>query len=179
MEEETILFGIPVPSTNKLFLTIVVVHIALGLICVISGLVSMLSQKGSRLHTLTGKVYFWCMSFSFTTVLILSFMRWPHNIHLLTVGTLAFAFTYIGRRLAQAHVKKNWTRLHTICMGLSYILLLTGFYVDNGKNLPFWRQFPQLFFWIFPSLVGIPIIIHALIRHPLNKQKAEAKRVKS
>ena len=175
MKEETILFGIPVPSTNKLFLVIVAVHIALGLICVISGLVSMLSEKGNRLHTLAGKVYFWCMSFSFTTVLILSFMRWPHNIHLLTVGTLSFAFAYVGRRLARAHVKKNWTRLHTICMGLSYILLLTGFYIDNGKNLPFWKQFPQLFFWICPSLVGIPIIILALIRHPLNKQKADAK----
>jgi hypothetical protein len=36
--------------------------------------------------------------------------------------------------------------LHTICMGASYILLLTGFYVDNGKNLPFWKMSPGWFF---------------------------------
>ena len=25
-------------------------------------------------------------------------------------------------------------------MGLSYILLLTAFYVDNGKSLPLWKD---------------------------------------
>lgn len=168
MEEETILFGIPVPSTSKLFLAIVVVHIVFGLICVLAGLTAMLSEKGGKRHLLAGKTYFWCMSFAFITIVILSIMRWPHNIHLLTIGTLAFAFTYAGRRFAQTHAR-NWTRLHTLCMGLSYILLLTGFYVDNGKNLPFWKQFPQLFFWVFPSIAGLPIIVYALLRHPLNR----------
>ena len=28
-------------------------------------------------------------------------------------------------------------------MGASYILLLTAFYVDNGKNLPLWRELPE------------------------------------
>ena len=170
MKEETILFGIPVPSTNKLFLIIVAVHIALGLICVISGLVSMLSEKGNRLHTLAGKVYFWCMSFSFTTVLILSFMRWPHNIHLLTIGVFNFGVTLTGRQLAKVK-PRNWTRLHTTSMGFSYILLLTGFYVDNSKNLPFWRIFPEWFFYVFPAAVGIPIIIKVLLSHPLNRQQ--------
>lgn len=174
MEEETILFGIPVPSTNKLFLAIVVMHIAFGLICVVAGLIAMLSEKTKKRHPLAGKVYFWCMAFAFVTIVILSVMRWPHNIHLLIVGTFAFSFAYAGRRLAKTHVG-NWTRLHTICMGLSYILLLTGFYVDNGKNLPFWKQFPQLFFWVFPAIVGIPIIIYVLIKHPLNKIPPTAK----
>lgn len=168
MEGETILFGIPVPSTNKLFLAIVVVHIVIGLLCVTAGLAAMLSEKGGKIHVLAGKLYFWCMGFGFVTIAVLSVMRWPHNIHLLTVGTFAFACTYAGRKLAQTRAR-NWTRLHTVCMGLSYIFLLTGFYVDNGKNLPFWSQFPQLFFWIFPSAVGLPIIIFALLRHPLNR----------
>lgn len=173
MEEETILFGIPVPSTNKLFLAIVVVHIVFGLISVVAGLAAMLSVKGEKIHVLAGKTYFWCMVFGFITIVMLAVMRWPHNVHLLTVGTFAFACTYAGRRLAQTHVR-NWTRLHTICMGLSYIFLLTGFYVDNGKNLPFWSQFPQLFFWIFPSAVGLPIIIFALLKHPLNRIASES-----
>jgi len=170
MEEETILFGIPVPSTSKLFLAIVVVHILLGLLCVLAGLAAMLSEKGGKSHTLAGKTYFWCMVFAFVTIVALSVMRWPHNIHLLTVGTVAFALTFAGRRLAQNRAG-GWTRLHTLCMGLSYIFLLTGFYVDNGKNLPFWRQFPQPFFWVFPSIVGVPIIVYTLLRHPLNKKK--------
>jgi hypothetical protein len=52
-------------------------------------------------------------------------------------------------------------------MGLSYILMLTAFYVDNGKNLPLWRELPQWAFWVLPTLFGVPIVIHAILRHPL------------
>ena len=31
-------------------------------------------------------------------------------------------------------------KLHITGMGTSYVLLLTAFYVDNGKNLPLWRD---------------------------------------
>lgn len=172
MEEETILFGVPVPSTNKVFLTIVVIHIFLGIICVLAGLLAMLAVKTGTRHKLAGKTYYVAMLFAFITTVILSIMRWPHNTHLLIIGILAFAMTHTGKRLAYAH-SKNWTRLHTICMGTSYILLLTGFYVDNGKNLPFWNQFPQLFFWFFPAAVGVPIIILTLKRHPLNRIKGK------
>jgi hypothetical protein len=166
--EETILFGVPVPSDNKAFLTIVAIHIIIGLVCIISGLIAMLSRKAGKGHTIAGKVYYWGMTSLFITVLITSIMRWPFNTHLLIIGTLAYALTSTGQRLARNH-KANWTRLHTICMGYSYVLLITGFYVDNGKNLPFWNQFPQLFFWFFPSIVGLPIILYVFYRHPLNR----------
>jgi hypothetical protein len=168
MEEQTDLFGIPVPSTNKVFLTFVVVHILIALVSVISGFLAMLSDKGKSKHPAFGRIYFWSMLSSFATVVILSIMRWAHNKHLLIIGTLAMGFTYTGYRLAKSH-RKNWASLHTICMGLSYILLLTGFYVDNGKNLPFWNQFPQIVFYVFPSAIGVPIIVYVLFRHPLNR----------
>jgi hypothetical protein len=168
MAEETDLFGIPVPSTDPVFIFIVVIHIGIGLLCVVSGLVAMLSGKTKKKHPAAGKVYYWGMVFAFVTIIMMSVMRWPHNIHLLSIGILAFGFTYAGRRLAKSQ-PKNWTRYHTVCMGISYILLLTGFYVDNGKNLPLWNQFPPLFFWVFPSIIGIPIILRVLISHPLNK----------
>lgn len=170
MEEYTIIFGVPVPSTDPVFLTFVVVHILISLLCLISGLLAMLTQKTTPRHPYFGKIYFWGMVSAFVTVLVLSIMRWPHNIHLLSIGMLAFIFTYAGRRIAQDK-KSNWTRLHTICMSASYILLLTGFYVDNGKNLPFWRFLPQWFFWTFPAAVGTPIILYVLKRHPLNRAK--------
>jgi hypothetical protein len=31
---------------------------------------------------------------------------------------------------------RRYHLLHITCLRLSYILLLTAFYVDNGKNLP-------------------------------------------
>jgi len=29
-------------------------------------------------------------------------------------------------------------------MGVSYIVLLTAFYVDNGKSLPLWKELPPI-----------------------------------
>ena len=50
-------------------------------------------------------------------------------------------------------------------MAVSYILLLTAFYVDNGPHLPLWRSLPPLAFWLLPSLVGLPLLIWTLRRH--------------
>ena len=167
-EKETIVFGVPVPSDDKVFISIVVIHILLGIICVIVGAVAMLSNKGRGRHSLAGKVYYWVLLLIFVTVIPLSIMRWPHNNHLLILGALSFFSAYYGQRLARQQ-QPGWPRLHTICMGASYILLLTAFYVDNGKNLPFWRQFSLLFFWIFPAFIGVPIILYTLFRHPFNR----------
>jgi hypothetical protein len=52
-------------------------------------------------------------------------------------------------------------------MGSSYVLLLIAFYVDNGKNLPLWRELPPVTYWLLPTMIGIPLIVHALVRHPL------------
>ena len=169
MEESTDIFGIPVPSTDPIFLRFVVVHILISLVAVVSGVVAMLSDKGKRRHSTYGKIYLWSMLFSFCTVITLSVMRWPHNIHLLSIGILAIGSTMVGYWLAKNRML-NWTRYHTICMGASYILLMTGFYVDNGKHLPFWKLFPQWFFWVFPAVVGVPIIIYALRTNALNRK---------
>ena len=138
-EQETILFGILVPSDNKLFLTIGVIHILLGIICELSGFAAMICRKGSSVHTLSVKIYYWGLLFVFTTVIPLSIMRWPHNNHLLVMGILSFLFAYLGWRLAR-NPRPGWTCLHTIFMGSSYVVLLTAFYVDNGKNLPIWKK---------------------------------------
>jgi hypothetical protein len=91
-----IIGGIPLPSDTPLFLTLIALHIAAGLTCVVA-------QLG----------------------------------------------------------------IHMTGMGASYVLLITAFYVDNGPNLPLWRELPQIAFWILPSLVGAPILLNSFFRHPL------------
>jgi uncharacterized membrane protein HdeD (DUF308 family) len=170
MEKETIIFGIPVPSDNPLFLTIVGIHIVLGIICVVTGATAIVTRKGSRTHTTSGKIYYWLLVLVFVTIIPLSVLRWPHNNHLFALGAFSMLSAFVGRRIARTKTV-GWPRVHTILMGLSYILLLTAFYVDNGKNLPFWKLFPQTFFWVFPAAIGLPIIVYALLRHPLNRRK--------
>jgi hypothetical protein len=55
-------------------------------------------------------------------------------------------------------------------MGTSYILLLIAFYVDNGKSLPLWKELPSLTYWLLPAVVGLPLIVRALLVHPLARQ---------
>jgi hypothetical protein len=172
MEEQTDLFGIPIPSTDKVFIGLVVVHIIISLVALTAGALAMFAHKTSLGHKKNGNIYFWSMSFAFITIVILSIMRWPHNISLLAIGISAFSATVLGRKFAKTK-RKGWTRLHLIFMGASYIFLLTGFYVDNGKNLPFWRSFSHWFMYVFPSMIGIPIIVKVMLNHPLIKKTDE------
>jgi hypothetical protein len=49
-------------------------------------------------------------------------------------------------------------------MGISYVAMLTAFYVDNGPHLPLWDRLPTLAFWLLPSAAGVPIIARAVRR---------------
>jgi hypothetical protein len=48
-------------------------------------------------------------------------------------------------------------------MGLSYILMLVAFYVDNGKQLPLWKDLPHFMYWLIPMVVGIPFVVRASV----------------
>jgi hypothetical protein len=50
-------------------------------------------------------------------------------------------------------------------MSLSYIVLLTAFYVDNGPHLPLWDRLPGVAYWTLPAVVGLPLVIRAERRH--------------
>jgi len=165
-ENTTVVLGIPIPSTDPVFLAIVGVHVLFGLAAVIAGAVVMLRRKGSGQHANLGTIYFWSLSGVFVTMSALSFMRWAENYHLFILGALSFASAYLGRTAARRQ-RYQWVRLHLTGMGASYIFMLTAFYVDNGKNLPLWRELPQVAFWLLPGAIGLPLILHALLRHPV------------
>jgi hypothetical protein len=55
-------------------------------------------------------------------------------------------------------------------MGASYVLLLTAFYVDNGKSLPLWKELPAIAYWLLPAAVGVPLIMRAMLWHPLARR---------
>lgn len=99
----------------------------------------------------------------------LSIARWAENYHLFILGVLTFGVATLGRE-ARRRRWRGWVGVHIGGMGLSYILLLTAFYVDNGKSLPLWNELPPIAYWLLPGAVGIPIIVYALLRHPLARR---------
>ena len=165
-DNTTVVLGLPIGSADPVFLTIVGVHVLFGLATVIAGAVAMLSKKGRGRHSNLGTIYFWCLFGVFVTVSALSIMRWAENSHLFVLGALSLASACFGRTAARRRWRQ-WPRLHLTGMGASYIFVLTAFYVDNGRNLPLWRELPEIAFWLLPSLIGAPLVLYALLRHPL------------
>jgi hypothetical protein len=164
-----IVAGIPLPSDAPVFLTILAVHVSAGLICLISGIVAMRSHKGRGRHPSVGSIYHWALFVVFLSMAALSAIRWSDDYELFILGFLSFFAASVGR-MARRRRWQFWVPLHISGMGTSYILLLTAFYVDNGRNLPLWRELPQLAFWILPSAFGAPILLHALLRHPMARR---------
>src|SRR5258708_37758483 len=82
--------GIEVPSTSPIFLTIVAVHVLLGLACVITGAVAMLSPKRQGRHPNFGTIYFWCLSAVFVSSSGLSAVHWTRDYPLFILGALSF-----------------------------------------------------------------------------------------
>jgi hypothetical protein len=165
-EGTTNLAGIDIPSTNPVFLAVVAIHIILGLACVVTGAIAMLSKKRAGRHPRYGSIYFWCLAGVFVTAASLAVARWAEDYHLFILGALAFAAACLGRQ-ARRQRWHYWVRLHIAGMGASYVLLLVAFYVDNGKSLPVWKDLPPITYWLLPAAMGIPLIIRALLWHPL------------
>ena len=81
-ENTTVVLGIPIPSTDPIFLAIVGVHVLFGLLAIAAGAVAMLSKKEHGRHSNWGTIYFWFLFGVFVTMSVLSFMRWAENYHL-------------------------------------------------------------------------------------------------
>ncbi len=160
--------GIEIPSTDPVFLAIVAVHIVLGITAVATGALAMLSPKAPGRHPGFGLVYFWSLAALVVTASALSFMRWQANAHLFMLGMLALTAA-IGGRIARRLDWPRWAWLHVTFMGSSYIVMITAFYVDNGRQLPLWQDLPHWTYWVVPALVGVPIMVWTLVRHPLTR----------
>jgi len=155
--------GFELPSDSPLFLSVLSVHVVFGLACAILGIAAMLSMKRSGQHPRFGTAYYWCLFILFATATVLAATRWSQDYYLFILGALSFLAASVGR-IARRHLWRRWVDFHVIGMGLSYILMLTAFYVDNGKNLPMWRDLPYLAYWLLPATVGVPLIVSALAR---------------
>ena len=155
--------GIPIPSRDPWFLATVAVHVLAGLAAVAAGATAMLSPKRAGRHPRAGTIYFWALVVVCVTMSALVVARWPANNHLGALGTLALASAWLGRT-ARRQRWRRWMPVHLTLMGLSYVVMLTAFYVDNGPHLPLWRHLPTWAFWALPSVVGVPLIMRALRR---------------
>src|SRR5262249_29130929 len=159
----TVVFGIPVPSVDPVFIAVVRFHILVGIGCAAAGAIAMLSHKGRGRHSTFGTVYYWCLAVVVATATGLSVVRWAENYPLFILGVLSLICATVARTALRQRWC-NWVKLHITGMGFSYVLMLTAFYVDNGKTLPLWKELPQIAFWLLPAALGIPLVLRTLLK---------------
>jgi len=156
------ILGDEVGSTAPVFLAFLAVHVLGGLIAVITGAAAALARKGSRRHIRAGRWYYRSITVVFATATVLAAMRWRQDYHLFLIGAVAFTAATIG----YLHRRRGrpGDAGHIAGMGVSYVAMLTAFYVDNGPHLPLWDRLPAITFWFLPAAIGTPIIARALTR---------------
>jgi hypothetical protein len=156
IDPSTTVAGIRIPSSDSVFLSVVALHISLGLACVVSGAIAMLSAKGPGRHPIAGAICYRCNALLGSPT-VLSILRWSDDYHLFIRGAFEFAALHLGR-LARRRIWPRWVQTHIAGMGSSYVLLLTAFYVDNGQQLPLWRDLPVWTYWTLPATMVAPIV---------------------
>ncbi|MEV0267958.1 hypothetical protein AB0H43_04210 [Hamadaea sp. NPDC050747] len=160
----TDVFGLTVPDAGPVFLAALAVHVLAGMTCVVAGFVAATARKRPGRHPLAGRVYLWGLGAVFATASVMAAIRWQQDRHLFAIAVVAFGLGLFGWWMRRRR-SQGWYRWHAIGMGGSYIALLTGFYVDNGPQLPAWRLLPHWMFWVLPSAIGVPLIWWALRRY--------------
>jgi len=163
-------FSRAVAGTGPVFLAFLAIHVPAGLTAVISGALAATTPKRRGRHTLAGTVYYWAITVVFATAAAMTAIRPDRDWYLAVLGALGFTLVAVGRDYRRHPERRPWRRRrghipHIIAMGSSYTVLLTAFYVDNGKNLPLWDRLPTGAYWALPALVATPVIARSAARH--------------
>ena len=146
------------------FTVALAVHIAAGATSVVAGLLAATAGKRPGRHPRAGTVYLYGIATVFVTATVMAALRWHHDWHLFVIATVAFGLAALGL-WARRRRPRRWMAWHGSAMAGSYIALFTGFYVDNGPQLPLWDRLPPVLYWLLPAAVGVPLTWLALVRN--------------
>ncbi len=78
---------------------LLIVHIAAGITCLLTGIAAIIVKKGGTLHRYAGKTYFFAMFTVIVTALILALFR--DNLFLLLIASFSFYMAWAGVRSTQ------------------------------------------------------------------------------
>jgi hypothetical protein len=156
--------GLHVPDAGPVFLAALAVHVAGGATAVVSGILATAARKQPGRHPVAGTVYLYAIGTVFVTATVMAVLRWRHDWHLFLIATIALGLAMVGRQVRRRRPHR-WMAWHGSAMAGSFIALFTGFYVDNGPQLPLWDRLPHLTYWLIPAAVGIPLTWRALARN--------------
>jgi len=160
----------------SLFQILITIHVAGGTAGLISGTVSAASKKGSFLHKLSGKIFFWGMFSASIAALIISNLPQHENLFLFAVGGFTLYMICSGyrivhlKRLAKDSVKPfDWMDYGLSFFGLGfgcYLLYLGISQITNGQN-----------FGIVPVVFGLICVNYARLDYQFLKGNESVKAI--
>lgn len=156
--------GPDVPDAGPVFLTALGFHVAAGATSIVAGAAAALARKQAGRHPRAGTVYLYGVAAVFASATVMTSIRWRQDWHLFVIGAVTFTLAALGWWARRRH-RHPWLVWHGTAMAGSYVALLTGFYVDNGPQLPVWDRLPHLTYWLLPAAIGIPLTWRALVRN--------------
>jgi len=116
------------------------IHILAGTIALLCAAMAVSSEKGKKLHVLSGRTYFWCMVAIFLTSIPMSIIT--NNIFLFLIAIFSFYLAFAGMRFARNR-KGVTTTLDWIIVSLMilsgvgmWILAAIYFMNNNSQYIP-------------------------------------------
>jgi len=112
------------------------IHILAGTIALLCAALAVTSEKGKKLHVLSGRTYFWCMVAIFLTSIPMSIIT--NNIFLFLIAIFSFYLAFAGMRFARNRkgvaTTLDWTAVGLMILSGLGMWILAAIYFTNNNS---------------------------------------------
>jgi len=112
------------------------IHILAGTIALLCAAMAVSSEKGKKLHVLSGRTYFWCMVAIFLTSIPMSIIT--NNIFLFLIAIFSFYLAFAGMRFARNRkgvaTTLDWTAVGLMILSGLGMWILAAIYFTNNNS---------------------------------------------
>src|SRR5690348_15843604 len=155
--------GQHVGSTAPLFLAFLAVHVVAGTTAVLNGTTAALAHTSGPPHPRAGRRSYPDSIVLYRTRPALATTPWPDDAYLLVIAAVMATAATIGVRARRRRNRAGGT-IHILGLSLSFVAMMTGFYMDNGPHLPLLDHLPTILFWVLPPAAGAVLTGRAVRR---------------
>ena len=112
------------------------IHILAGIIALLCAALAVSSEKGKRLHVLSGRTYFWSMATIFLTAIPMSIIS--NNIFLFLIAIFSFYLAFAGMRFARNRkgvaTTLDWIAVSLMILSGLGMWILAAIYFSNTNT---------------------------------------------
>ena len=139
-------------SGNEMIQILLPIHILAGTIALLCAALAVSSEKGKKLHVLSGRTYFWCMVAIFLTAIPMSIIT--SNIFLFLIAIFSFYLAFAGMRFARNRkgvaTTLDWIIVSLMILSGVGMWILAAIYFTNNNS----QYIPLLVFGFLAIALG-------------------------